>query len=87
MAVREMLKHIAVQNKVEGRLEAEDYMDDGSPIKLTIDINDDVSVCLWCLLAKCMQIPRIVSDYTQFMGAHINPPFRVRDFNSLVFTI
>ncbi len=47
VAVREMLRNIAVQSRLEtGKsiLEAEDYLDDGSPIKLRVEIGDDVSV-------------------------------------------
>ena len=43
VAVRDMLKEIARKTKaVTGstRLTSKDYMDDGSPISLTVDINE-----------------------------------------------
>ncbi len=54
VAVREMLKEIATKTKERtGRteLQAVDHLDDGSPIKLRIQINEtdvsSVSLCSW----------------------------------------
>ncbi len=47
VAVRDMLKSIAAGRKLDGGLstmEAEDWLDDGSLIKLKVEISDEVSV-------------------------------------------